>query len=294
MDRYSGFLKIHHLEILFCIHVMKLLFSRAIVILLLLWATVTKAQEVFLSGSRSQALAGLSVSLSDCWSVFGNQAGLAQINQLTIGGTFNNRFWIKELSASSGLCVLPVHSSVFAISVYQFGQTSFRQEKLALAYARSLNPRLNVGFQFNYYRYFLPEENRSMGTPGLELGLQYQLTDQLLLGLHTRNPYQLSLQTLTGEYTYPSRYNLGAFFQLSESFAVATELQKNHLLPLTIKTGLEYDIVNRLFIRTGIAGRPYQLSAGMGFEVNKMKIDLAVAYHQFLGNSPSFSFQYQF
>lgn len=273
---------------------MKLLFSRTMVILLLLWATVTKGQEVFLSGSRSQALANLSASLADCWSVFGNQAGLAQINQLTFGGTFHNRYWIKELSASAGLFVLPVNASVFAFSLYQFGQTSFRQEKLALAYARSLNPRLDIGIQFNYYRYFLAEENRSIGTPGLELGFQYQLTDQLLVGLHALNPYQTSLQTLSGEYSYPSRYDLGAYFQLSDSFGFATELQKDHLHPITLKTGLEYDIANRLFIRTGIAGKPYQLSAGMGFGVNRLTIDLAVSYNQYLGNSPSFSFQYQF
>lgn len=264
------------------------------VILLLLWATVTKGQEVFLSGSRSQALAGISASLADCWSVFGNQAGLAKIKHLTIGGTFHNRLWMKELSSSSGLFVLPVHTSVFAFSLYQFGQTFFRQEKLALAYARSLNPRLDIGIQFNYYRFFLAEENQSIGTPGLELGFQYQLTDQLLLGFHALNPYQTKLQTLSGNYSYPSRYNLGAYFQLSEAFGFATELQKEHLHPITIKTGMEYDIANRLFIRTGIAGKPYQLSAGMGFEVNKLKIDLAVAYNQFLGNSPSFSFQYQF
>jgi hypothetical protein len=36
------------------------------------------------------------------------------------------------------------------------------------------------------------------------------------------------------------------------------------------------------------------LAAGMGFAVKKLKLDLAVAYNQHLGNSPSVSFQYQF
>ena len=294
MYRHSGLLKFSYYPTFFRIHVMKLSPSLVIIMLILLSATFTKGQEVFLSGSRSQALAGVSVSLTDGWSVFGNQAGLAQIKHLTIGGTFHNRFWIKELSASAGLFVLPMNTSVFAFSVYQFGKTSFRQEKIGLAYARSLIPRLDVGIQFNYYRYFLAEENRSIGTPGLELGFQYQLTDQLLLGLHAVNPYRTSLQTLSGAYSYPSRYNLGAYIQLSDSFGFATELQKDQLHPPTIKTGLEYDMADRLFIRTGIAGKPFQLSAGLGFEVNMMKIDLAVAYHQYLGNSPSFSFQYQF
>jgi hypothetical protein len=273
---------------------MKLLPTVSIFILLLLSTSVSQAQEVFLPGSRSQAMAGVSAPLADCWSVFGNQAGLASIDRLTIGGTFQNRFLVSELSTTAGLLILPVHSSVFAISVYQFGKTTFRQQKLGIAFARSLNPRLGFGIQFNYYRFYLGEENRSVGSYGLELGFQYQATDLLLLGIHVINPYKTSIHTFSGEYSYPSLINVGAYFQVSESFAFTSELQKDLLYPLNIKTGLEYDLLNRFFIRTGISAKPYQLSAGMGLAVKKLNIDLAVAYNQYLGNSPSVSFQYQF
>ena len=223
-----------------------------------------------------------------------NQAGLAQIDRLTIGGGFQNRFLIKELSTSSGVLILPVLSSVFAFSVYQFGKTTFRQEKFALAFARSLNSRLHIGIQFNYYLFFLVEENQSIGNYGIEVGIQYQLTDQLLLGFHVLNPYKISLQTISGEYPYPSRFNIGASFHLSESFVFIIELQKDLLYPLNIKSGLEYIILDKLFIRTGISGKPYELSAGMGFAMKKLKIDLAVSYNQYLGDTPSLSFQYQF
>lgn len=249
---------------------------------------------MFLPGSRAQALAGISVCLSDCWSVFGNQAGLAKIDRTTIGGTFQNRFLVKELSASSGLFILPLHSSVFAFSVYQFGKTTFRHEKFGIAFARSLNPKLQFGLQFNYYRFFLAEENRAIGSSGLELGFQYQITDQLLLGIHALNPYRTSIKTFSGKYFYPTRFNIGAHYRLSESFGFVTEFEKDLNYPLNFKTGLEYAILNKLFIRTGISVKPYQLSAGMGFAANKLKIDLAVAYNQYLGNSPSVSFQYQF
>ena len=292
MSPKSGFLKIF--QKLFFIQVMKLLPSLSIFIIIILSAPFLKAQEVFLPGSRSQALAGISTSLADCWSVFGNQAGLANIDSPIIGGTFHNRFLVKELATSSGLFILPFHSSVFAFSVYQFGKTTFRQEKFAIAFARSLNPKLHFGIQFNYYRFFLAEANRNIGSSGLELGFQYQLTDQLLLGIHALNPYKTSIKTFFGEYSYPSRFNIGAHYRLSESFSFVTELEKDLLYPLNFKTGLEYAILNKIFIRTGISGKPYKLSAGMGFAVNKLKIDLAVAYNQYLGNSPSISFQYQF
>lgn len=273
---------------------MKLLPAISIFIIILCIAPALKAQDVFLPGSRSQALAGVSVCLSDCWSVYGNQAGLSRISRSTIGGTFQNRFLVKELSSSSGIFILPIQSSVFAFSVYQFGKNTFRQEKFGITFSRSLNPKLHFGIQFNYYRYFLAGENRTIGSSGLELGFQYQLTNRLLMGIHTLNPYKTVIKTFSGEYSYPTRFNFGAYYQLSDSFGFVTEIEKDLIYSLNIKTGLEYNIRNKLFIRTGISGKPYQLSAGMGFVEKKIKIDLAVAYNQYLGNSPSVSFQYQF
>lgn len=273
---------------------MKLLTAFSVIAILILAAPVSRAQEFYLYGSRAQALGGASVSLADNWSVFGNQAGLATTRRITVGGTFQSRFLIKELSSGSGLFILPVQSSVFAFSVYQFGKTSFRHEKFGFTFARSLNPRLHFGLQFNYYRFFMAEENQAIGTFGAELGFQYQLNNRLLLGFHSLNPYKISIKTFSGEYSYPSRFNIGAHYRLSESFGFVTEVEKELLHRLLIKTGLEYAISNKLFIRTGISGKPYQLSAGMGFAVSGFKIDMAVAYNQYLGNSPSVSFQYQF
>lgn len=273
---------------------MKLLPSLSILILINFSAPLSKGQEVFSPGSRSLALAGITVSLADGWSVFGNQAGLAPTERMTTGGSFQNRFLVKELSTNCGFIALPIQASVFAFSVYQFGKSAFRQEKLGIAFARSLNPRLHFGIQFNYYRFFLAEQNQTIGSSGVELGFQYEITPQLLLGIHALNPYQVSLSTFSGEYPYPSRFNFGSYLKFSDSFGMAIELQKDLEYPLRFKTGLEYDIRNNLFIRTGISANPYQLSAGMGFEVKMLKIDLAFAYHQSLGNSPSVSFQYQF
>lgn len=274
---------------------MKLLPAFACFIIFIFIVHFSKAQEVFSPASRSQSLAGISVCLKDSWSVFGNQAGLTQINRITLGGTFQNRFLVKELSTGSALFILPVQSSVFAISFYQLGKTVFRQEKLGIAFARSLSPRLHAGIQFNYYSFFMPEENKSIGTYGVEIGFQYQLTKNVLLGIHALNPIKATTKTYSGEYDYPTRYRLGTLMQLSGSFGFMAEAEKQLLIPMiVIKTGLEYELMKKLVLRTGVSGKPYQLSAGMGFEVKKLKIDLAVAYNQHLGNSPSASFQYQF
>jgi len=273
---------------------MKLLPPFLIFIIVLLIDHFLQAQEVFIPASRSQSLGGITVCLTDSWSVFGNQAGIAETVNPTISGTFQNFYLIKELSGRAGIFILPVQSSVIAISIYQFGETTFRQEKFGMTYARKLSPKLNFGIQFNYYRFYLAEENQTLNSYGIEMGLLYRLSQMILLGIHTINPYKVSINTFSGNYDYPSKINMGANIEISKSFGFFTEIEKSVSYPVNVKTGIEYNIMNKFYLRSGISGKPNLLSAGIGFEINKMKIDLAVAYNQQLGNSPSASFQYIF
>ena len=56
-------------------------------------------------------------------------------------------------------------------------------------FARKVTPKLNFGLQFNVYRLFLSEENRSVSFFGAELGAQYLFTDRFVVGFHVMNPY---------------------------------------------------------------------------------------------------------
>jgi len=273
---------------------MKLLPTFVLVAWVVFTASEGKAQDVFWSGSRYQALSDATIGLSDCWSVFGNQAGLAGIDRIVIGGSFQNRFLVNELSTRAGLLVLPVQSSVFAFSLSQFGQIPFRQEKFGLAYARQISPKLNFGVQFNCYRLFLSEENRSVSSYGTELGVQYLFTESLVVGFHIVNPYRTRVKLNSGIFRYPSRIKIGSFYRLSGLFSLTSELENDFDDHFILKTGIEYTILEKLFVRTGVSGKPYQLSAGIGFQVKKLTLDLATTYSQYLGNSPSVSFQYQF
>lgn len=273
---------------------MKLLPAFLLLLFGILFASESGGQNLHQAGSRSQALAGATVVLSDCWSVYGNQAGLAGLTRSQFGLSLYNRFLVKELSLRAGFFVLPVQSSVLALSLSQFGVNPFRQEKIGFAFARQLSPRLSAGLQFNYYRMFLPEQNRSAGSAGLELGFQYLLNDRLVAGLHVLNPYQTGIKTLTGFFNYPTLLNLGVRIHLTDSFLLISELENELNHQLAVRAGMEYVLLEKLVLRTGISGKPYQLAAGIGFQVKKLTIDLAGSSHQYLGSSPSVSLQYQF
>lgn len=253
-----------------------------------------KAQEVFGNGSRIQALAGTTAGLSGCWSVFGNQAGLAEIDNLVVGGAFQNRFQVSELSSRSGVVVVPVQSSVFAFSLSQFGKIPFRQEKYGLAFARLVGPKLRFGLQFNWYRLYLAEENRSVGSYGAELGAQYLANSRLVVGLHLTNPYRTGVRLSSGMFKYASSVSAGSFYRLSDMFSLSAEVENDFDDHFILKTGLEYAILERVFVRAGVMGKPYRLSGGFGFRLKRTTVDLGSSYNQELGNSPSVSFQYQF
>ncbi len=263
-------------------------------LLLALTVSSGKAQYLFFYGSRNQALADATVGLNGCWSVFGNQAGLAAINSVTVGGTFQNRFLVDELSERAGFVTLPILSSVFAFSLAQFGHVPFLQEKYGLAYARQVSPHLNFGMQFNCYRLFLSEEGHAVNSYGAEVGIQYLFTEKFVLGLHVVNPYRSGVKLSSGAYRYPSQVRLGVCCQFSNMFILTSEIEHDFDDHFIVRNGLEYTILKNLFVRAGVAGKPYQFSTGIGFQVKKLTMDLATSYNQYLGNSPSVSFQYQF
>ena len=273
---------------------MKLLRATVLILAFSIIVHTSEGQVLDFAGSRYQALADASVGLTGCWSAFGNQSGLAGCNHPEIAGAFQNRYLVSELSTRIGLLVIPVQSTVVAFSLYQFGEVPFRQEKFGIAFARRIFPKLSFGLQFNYYRLFLAEANRSVGSAGLELGIQYLPGKKLNIGLHVLNPYQTSVKTYSEKYNYPSRINFGAGYHLSAAFLMVSEIEHDFAGHFRVKTGMEYSIMEKLYLRTGILTNPYQLSSGIGFHIKKLAVDLGDSFHSNLGNSPSVTFNYHF
>jgi hypothetical protein len=95
-----------------------------------------KALENHPAGARSLALSHASVSFTDVWGTFHNQAGIAGLDGFSAGFFYESRFGVDLLSLSAGSVVLPVGEGAFGLSFFQFGSGLFKENKYALAYAR--------------------------------------------------------------------------------------------------------------------------------------------------------------
>ena len=78
------------------------------------------AQEYYQVGVQAKSLAGITTCISDGWSAFGNQAGMAFLNNSEVGISCSNYFMLQELSLKSAFTAVPYEKNIFAVSLLPF------------------------------------------------------------------------------------------------------------------------------------------------------------------------------
>lgn len=251
------------------------------------------AQENHLAGARSLALSNASVSFSDVWGTFHNQAGLAGMEHFSGGVFYGSRFLIDELSLAAASLALPIKSGTFGLSFSQFGKGTFKEHRIGLAFAKSLSPKIQAAIQLDYLSKIMPENERAKGFATFEAGVIYAVNRNIVLGSHVFNPIRGGIETPNGKQKMPAIFRIGGHYQFNEMVLVAMETQKAGENPFMVKTGIEFFAVENLALRFGFSGRPVQYTAGIGYRFGKIITDIAFSYHGNLGLTPSVSIQFE-
>ena len=255
--------------------------------------TGNSANDNYPEGGRSSAMAGASVALIDFWALQNNQAGLAFLDKFSAGVYFENRFLVKELSLNAASVVLPTRSGVFGLNVSYFGYSKFNDCKVGLAYARSFGDVLAFGLQLDYLRTSIAENYGSKGVVSFELGIMSKITKNLTVGAHVYNPARVKIAEYSDE-RIPTIIRLGASYKIAGNFILCLEAEKDIDFPAVLKAGFEYKIIEKIFVRCGVASNPSLYSFGFGLNFKKLKIDFSSTIHQVLGYSPQISLIYIF
>ena len=88
------------------------------------------------------------------------------------------------------------------------------------------------------------------------------------------------------------------FFQFGKGtfkehkFGLAFAKKQNNSRTL-LKTGIEFQPVENLALRFGVAGKPINYTAGIGYKTGKLSADIGFGYHGNLGITPSVSVQFE-
>lgn len=243
------------------------------------------------AGARSMALSNATVSFSDVWSSFHNQAGIAGLNDITAGFYFESKYGIDELSLAAGSVVVPSGAGSFAVSLFQFGSGSFRVNKYGIAYARCLAKRWYAGLQLDYFSRLMPENDRATGFPTFEVGVLFRATANLHLGAHVFNPVNAGYACPAGKIQMPATIRAGGHYTFDDAVVFAVEAQTSNLQLEALKSGVEFYPVDDLTLRFGISAAPVRYTAGFGYRYRKVNADVGFGYHGSLGVTPAIALQ---
>ena len=245
------------------------------------------------TGARSLALSNAFVSISDTWSTFHNQAGLALFKQFSAGVYYESKFAIEELSLTASSLILPVNAGTFGFSFSQFGKGSFKENKVGLAFAKSLSEKIHAGIQLDYFSQRFPENSNAFGFATFETGIIYSPNKKLFLGAHIFNPISGGIETNEGKQKMSAIFRVGGHYQFDEMILISVETQKEAETPFLIKTGIEFYPVQNLAFRFGVSGKPVNYTTGLGYGFRKVTTDIGFSYHGNLGLTPSISVQFK-
>ncbi|MDQ3193176.1 MAG: hypothetical protein M3Q58_16450 [Bacteroidota bacterium] len=244
-------------------------------------------------GARSAAMGNSSVAISDLWSVHHNQAGLAGLDKMQAGIYYENRFLIPELSLKGLALAMPVKNGVFGLSVSQFGFALYNESKVGLSYAQKLGEKVSAGVQLDYLNTFIAEGYGNKGMITGEAGVQAELAPGLTIGAHIFNPFRVKLATHNNE-RIPTIMRLGLNYEISNKVLICAETLKDTDHKPVFRAGLEYNVIEQLYLRAGISSNPGMHTFGFGLNLKHFKIDFASSIHSVLGYSPMVSINYTF
>lgn len=250
------------------------------------------AQFAYPVGARSGALGSTSVTHSDVWSAFNNQAGLAFVKNISAGVNYENRFLMSELNLRSVAVALPFKgTTTFGISASSFGYHLYSENKYGLAIAKAFGEKISAGVQVDYLKTQIAEGYSNKGIMTVEMGFMLKPMKDFVLAAHVFNPVRSRLNSYNDERVV-TIMKIGASYLFSEKVLLAVEVNNSTDEQPQFRTGLEYFILKSLFLRIGIGTNPSSISFGAGLNLKQIKIDLSSSHHQVLGYTPQIAIIY--
>lgn len=243
-------------------------------------------------GSRSEGLGNSNSNLADEWSIFNNVGGISGVENGVVFFGYKRYFEIEGFDQIAVGVIQPSKIGNFGVSVYKFGDELYNEQIASAAFGNKIG-FVRLGFRANYYQISI-EDFGTVGTFFFDFGGIVELFPKLSFGAYISN-FTLSKLENSEKTLLPVFMKTGFSYKPTKSLSLNLDLYKDVDFDPIVKAGIEYIIVKKFYLRTGINANPYKSFFGAGFHLKRFRIDYAISTHQFLGNShqASISFNYQ-
>lgn len=242
-------------------------------------------------GARQIAMGNSSVMLGGLWSISHNQAGLSEVEKLSMGMYYESKFQLNKLSYKAFCLALPVSGGVFGVDISHYGYSSFNNIKADAVFSRKLGKKISAGILIGYSNINLGDDYGNKGTFYAEAGIQAQPIEKLSIGAHIYNPTMSSIP-FGNEYQLPTILSLGAGYNFGNKFLLTAEYSNSFDEDEQFKSGIEFNAYNNLWLRGGVNITTANYYFGVGYLLKPINIDIAFSNHIVLGYSAHVSISY--
>jgi hypothetical protein len=254
---------------------------------LFFWLIITSIQSFELQaqyftpiGARLNSIANSSVAISDAFSVFSNPSNLAFMDKTSIAVYADHRYAVSGLNTLAFAYNQLVRKVNVSVGAARFGDELLNHNRVEAAAAYKVRlVSLGVGLG---YQQLTVSENGVGRAMTLQFGGTVEISPKIRYAAHVYNMLRAKVDARSSLY-YPVIMRTGFSYLPVKSAIFSAEIEKDSRFEPNIKLGLEYQLKEWIYLRTGINSNPFNTFGGIGFKQKEWKLDYGVSFHNRLG-----------
>jgi len=234
--------------------------------------------------AEAWGVGGASVSSQNVMAVFNNPAAYSDIQKFQCGIYSDQRFSQTKIISGAAAIVIPARVMNIGFAASHFGDSIYNQEKIGISVSRHLSKKLSLGATMSYMATYKTGDVMRGNILG-EIGLHFEATEKLKLGLFIFNPSQ-SVYSVLDQNKIPTFVRLGAGYEIADNTELLIEAQQGINQPLILRGGVKYKFNSLFSAAAGIASNPVYLTFGLSLRLKNTRLDYAAGFHEILGYAP--------
>lgn len=242
-------------------------------------------------GATSVAMGQTGVAVPNTnWSLFTNVALMpTDENRVSFYGF--RYVGIAEITDIAATLTTQTNLGTIGAGVHRYGFNLFNENRFLIAYKNNLD-RFHYGATVSYTHIFQGGDYGAAGAVGFDVGLAAEITEDLWFGARATNLNQPSYGDTDEELA--RELATGLSYMLTPEALITAEIVKDVMFPLSFRSGVQFEIIQSLFIRAGITTKPETYSFGFGYKSSKWDVNIALQQHNPLGLSPALDLAVKF
>lgn len=180
----------------------------------------------------------------------------------------------------------------FGFTGSYYGYELFNEKKFGIGYGLKLADFVSIGAQIDIMNNKVSgyESNTAVT---FELGALFKVNKHIQIGAHVYNPARVRYGKDTDE-RVPTVFRLGATYTTKEKVWITGEIEQDLDRNLAFRAGIDYKVVDYLYVRAGMLTYPLSGTLGVGLEYKGLRFEILGAYQKITGISPHLGVTYVF